>query len=156
MLKYNLITIIAFILIGCGSRKVEVSSSMLNQSTITKTTDTLAVKTTMSATSIDTTKCEEYTISAIDSTKEIELNINGKLIKGKNIRFKQKKTTKGISSSIKKDSVANELKISQIEHTQECLAKSKKIERKSTNWWIVITIAVAAVLFFLTKPKSTK
>jgi hypothetical protein len=142
-MKKILITISLLLIVGCGTRKVIKTSIETKQTIVESVKDSLSMVSEKNETLIDTTSVIEEYIEPIDTSKQIEININGKIIKGKNIRFKSIKTKKGVTTSKKEESLLNQTKMAHRAINTDIQFDDKDIERKPSlfsYWWILIII----------------
>ena len=115
--------LLSLLLIGCGSRKVEVNKSEIKTNIVEtqKIVDTSKIETNTKL--IDCTQTEEIVIEPIDNTKPIF--VNGK--KYENVRFKTLKKKNNISTQeVKKESKSVIIEAKK-EEKQQIFVKQKKL-----------------------------
>jgi len=148
-MKKVLFIVSLLLIVGCGTRKVIKSSTdiVIEEKSVTK--DSISKETVETTEVKDTTVywVEEY--EPIDSTKQFEININGKIIKGKNVRFKTSKVKKGVSILKKENHSLQSLKIAQKETNTNIELDDKDVETDTTWpwWWVLIVLMGAGIIY---------
>ena len=139
----NLIFLIALILIGCGTRKVEKSTLDVKKE-VDKEVSTVDNKVSESKTETSNdVVTDDIEIVPIDSTKAIEVIApDGKVTKYKNARISNKKI-------VDKTKVVNDTKVVESsqakasEKSNEVIKVSeKKTERTSWSWWWLLLLLI--------------
>ena len=121
---------LSLLLIGCGSRKVQIEKQNEKTKTETKTEIKIVDKTKL----IDTTVIDELEIVPIDTLKPIV--INGKSYF--NAKIKHVKTKKRIS-------IQNDIKseVKQVKSENKKVAiKHKEVEKTFSYWWLLLLIPI--------------
>ena len=152
------LVILAVILFGCGSRKVNRSKTEITETqTSTKSViDSTKVKTILDSNTkiADFSTTDEITIIPIDNSKPIIFN-NQKVFNGV-LTIKNKKnnisTNKSIKvSQIKQNSVKTDIKEQKV---KKVFVEAKKIDKSASYFWVFGLLLLIPIYFLWRKYKS--
>jgi uncharacterized protein YcfL len=136
--KLILLFLITFLIVGCGSRKV--NKSVTKEETQIEILDTSKTE-TKTDTNVKVISCfetDEITIVPIDSTKEIF--VNGKTYRNVVLKHKKVKANKVVEQN--KKEVKIEQKAIKIKSKAIIEVKQKETERNSNYWWLILLIPI--------------
>ena len=145
MVRITALIALAFLLIGCASRKVnksEVKEEVKTEQTVKEETTT---NTETNTKIIDTSETTEIEIVPIDNSKPIEYNghkvINGtlKLSKRKNAITTDK--VEKVSQIAKKEVKAKSNKVVEVKQ------KQTEAKRPFSWWWIILVVGVGYLIY---------
>jgi len=148
------IAIAFFMLCSCSARKVDKSKTVTKETAVIETTKKDSSKTVILTDTntkiVDTGTEEEFTISPIDSTKEMV--VSGKKYFNAKLRHKTTSKNKVVDNSVKvSETRQNDIK----EASKSEISKSETIETKVTDkkqfnilslWWVLLLI-IGAVIY---------
>lgn len=152
------IVAMAFLLFGCGSRRVDKSKIVTNETTQTgtKTVDSSKTITVTDANTkiIDSSSSEEFSISPIDSTKE--MIVEGKKYFNAKLSRKNTSNNKVVDNSAKVfETRQNNIKETVKTKTSKRVeAKVYNSERKNSYWWLLWLLLLIPVYCFYRKYKG--
>ena len=138
---------LSLLLIGCGSRKVEVNKSEVKTNIVesTKIVDTSKIETSTKI--IDCTDTEEIVIEPIDNTKPIF--IDGK--KYENVRFKTLKKKNNISTHEVKKEQKGVIIDAKKEVNRQVFVKHKEVEKTFSYWWLLWFLLLIPIYYIYKK-----
>ena len=136
--KLILLFLITFLIVGCGSRKV--NKSVTKEETQIEILDTskTETKTDTNTKVIDCTLTDEIEIIPIDNTKEIV--VNGKTYK--NVRLKSKKTKNNVTTNKVEKVAKKQQNAIKTKSKASIEVKQKETERNSNYWWLLLLIPI--------------
>ena len=144
MKKISLI-LISVLMISCGSRKVNNSSTTVGVIKTEVTKDTIIVKKETTEEVVDTSEIFEIIYEPIDSSKSFF--IDGK--EYKNIKYTKRKTKKGVSTSKSDKSVSNQGKITKSGEKITIKDNKKQTNRENYSYYWIILVLIVFIITYL-------
>lgn len=141
---------LAFLLIGCASRKVNKSEVKEEAKTEQTVKEEVKTDSNTNTTIIDASETTEIEIVPIDNSKPIEYNghkvINGTLKLSKKKNAITTKSNEKVSQIAKKSVKAKSNKVVEVKQ------KQTEAKRPFNWWWIILVVGVAYIIYrkFLT------
>lgn len=142
--KLTLIAL-AFLLIGCASRKVnksEVKEEIKTEQTVKEKTTT---NTDTNTKIVDTSETTEIEIVPIDNTKPIEYN-GHKVING-TLKLSKKKNAITTNSNEKVSQIAKKEGKTKSNKVVEFKQKQTEAKRPFNWWWIILVVGVGYLIY---------
>jgi hypothetical protein len=134
-----IISIIVLVcLTSCGSRKVEKTEVKEREQKTEKTSFETETKVSDNTKIIDTSTTDEIEFIPVDNTKPIK--VNGKTYFNVQIKQSKKKNNISINKGVKTQHKAKKEGLKTVKTNKEII--KKKVERKSSYWWLLILIPI--------------
>lgn len=142
--KLTLIAL-AFLLIGCASRKVNKSEVKEEVKTEQTVKEEVRTESNTNTTIVDTSETTEIEIVPIDITKPIE--VNGKRYVNARLKLSKKKNAITTNSYEKVSQIAK--KEGKTKYNKVVEVKQKQTEAKTPfNWWWIILVVGVAIFIY--------
>jgi uncharacterized protein YcfL len=136
--KLILLFLITFLIVGCGSRKVNKSVTKEETQISVLDTSKTETKTDTNTKVIDCTLTDEIEIIPIDNTKEIIVNNKSY----KNVRIKYKKTKNNVTTNKVEKVAKKQQNAIKTKSKASIEVKQKETERNSNYWWLLLLIPI--------------
>lgn len=140
------ILFIGFLLVGCGSRKVQ-KSTEVQKEVITEATKIVEVKTDNTKINI-VENCDETIIEPIDTIAPMV--VDGKVYKNARLRRVNKKVNTNIVKDVKQ--VKTTVKQAKKKTSHEIIKKD--IQKKSVSWWWWLLLLLIPIYYLYRKYKN--
>lgn len=142
--KLTLIAL-AFLVIGCASRKVnksEVKEEVNTEQTVKEETTT---NTDTNTTIVDTSETTEIEIIPIDNSKPIEYN--GHKVTNGTLKLSKKKNAITTNSNEKVSQIAKKEGKTKANKVVEVNQKQTEAKRPFSWWWIILVVGVGYLIY---------
>lgn len=142
--KLTLIAL-AFLLIGCASRKVNKSEVKEEVNTEQTVKEEVKTDSNTNTTIIDTSETTEIEIVPIDNSKPIE--VNGKKYVNARLKLSKKKNAITTNSNEKVSQIAKKDGKTKSNKVVEVKQKQTEAKRPFSWWWIILVVGVAIFIY---------
>lgn len=154
----KLIILLLVILTSCGARKVDVSKLEVKKDSIVETksvVEKIEIKQKADSTNITTEiNTDEVCIEPLDSTKEMV--VDGKIYKNVVLKIKKNKVNTTYRNNKTESNIkhTDSVGTSKISVKESVVAKTKKIDKKASYWWLLWLLLLILILYLLWRNRA--